>query len=224
MAKVNNSEMVVLHPHRHSLLDSWRHFLGRHHSKPTECDQTYIKKLLAPLHGSVLMIGPGTSAAMQFLDPDVVSLVVAIETCSDRHSELATIAKERHIPLAVIASSLEGAHFDAEVFDSILLTYVFCCVADSDGMLSKIYNWLKPGGSISYLEHLTNGDPPSRHSGFSLLFQHQAGKCATRKELWKNIEKLPWDRGSEYVVFKHHCPKQRTIVEHLLGVAKKPVL
>jgi SAM-dependent methyltransferase len=83
------------------------------------------RALAADARGRVLLIGDGPGLD---LNPDDVTIQSAAD-CSE-------------------------ADFPTASFDTIVTCWVFCRVADPDHMAAALFRWLKPDGSLLFLEHV----------------------------------------------------------------------
>jgi SAM-dependent methyltransferase len=90
------------------------------------------RALAACARGRVLAIGEGPG-----LDPG--------EYASGEVSSVVTLE-----PAAASAKT----DFPPASFDTILTNWIFCRVADPDNTAAAIFRWLKPDGSLFFLEHV----------------------------------------------------------------------
>ena len=70
------------------------------------------------------------------------------------------------------AADCSEADFPPATFDTIITCWVFCRVADPDVTAAAMCRWLKPDGSLLFVEHVLGGgfrrgrNEPSARSGF----------------------------------------------------------
>lgn len=110
------------------------------------------------LRGRVLEIGFGSGLNLRFY-PAEVSSVAAVEP-SDIGWRLSAQRRAR-TDVPIERSGLDGQHLaeaDAS-FDSALVTFSLCTIADPALALSEVRRVLKPGGSLHFLEHGLAPDP-----------------------------------------------------------------
>jgi SAM-dependent methyltransferase len=110
------------------------------------------------LHGRVLEIGFGSGLNLRFY-PAEVSSVAAVEP-SDVGWRLSAERRAR-TDVRIERSGLDGQHLaeqDAS-FDSALVTFSLCSIADPALALSEVRRVLRPGGSLHFLEHGLAPDP-----------------------------------------------------------------
>lgn len=112
-----------------------------------------IKPLLANCRGSVLEIGTGGGAAIQYLNPEVA--YTAVEPNPYLADSIREQAKKRGISSCVIVqSAAEQLPFGDETFDAVYSLRSFCAVQDLPKVLSEILRVLKPGGICIFAEHV----------------------------------------------------------------------
>jgi SAM-dependent methyltransferase len=104
------------------------------------------------LRGRVLEIGFGSGLNLRFYPADVSS-VAAVEP-SDVGWELSSKRRAR-TGVRVERSGLDGQQLAEEdaSFDSALVTFSLCSIADPGLALSEVRRVLKPGASLHFLEH-----------------------------------------------------------------------
>ena len=104
------------------------------------------------LHGRVLEIGFGGGLNLRFYPAGVAS-VAAVEP-SDVGWKLSAERRAR-TDVRVERSGLDGQHLaeDDASFDSALVTFSLCSIADPALALDEVRRVLKPGASLHFLEH-----------------------------------------------------------------------
>jgi ubiquinone/menaquinone biosynthesis C-methylase UbiE len=104
------------------------------------------------LHGRVLEIGFGSGLNLRFYPAEVTS-VAAVEP-SDVGWRLSEERRAR-TGVRVERSGLDGQQLAEEdaSFDSALVTFSLCSIADPALALSEVRRVLRPGGTLHFLEH-----------------------------------------------------------------------
>lgn len=115
------------------------------------------KNLVVKAEGRVLEIGSGTGS--NFKHYRKVSRVDAIEP--DRSMGLRSIrqAKKCKFPINIYEAFAENLPFEADSFDSVVGTLVFCTIPDPEKALQEIRRVSKPGARILLYEHVRMEEP-----------------------------------------------------------------
>jgi ubiquinone/menaquinone biosynthesis C-methylase UbiE len=104
-----------------------------------------------PEGGRLLEIGAGTGLNFPFY-PRAVALGVASEP-SSAMIRLAG-AKQRSGKVHLVQNSAERLPFRDETFDAAFATLVFCSVASPGEAFNELRRVVRPGGSVTLLEHV----------------------------------------------------------------------
>jgi ubiquinone/menaquinone biosynthesis C-methylase UbiE len=144
----------------------------------SEAERRYMeplrRKLIARASGLVLEVGVGNGLNFAIYDPAQVERVEAIEP------DLAMMryARERvqtaHVPITLTQATAEALPFADATFDSVVVTLVFCSVADPLKGLQEIRRVLKPEGKLLMLEHVRS------HNRLAALVQSALLPLTTR--------------------------------------------
>ncbi len=104
--------------------------------------------------GVVLEIGAGTGLNFPFYHPERVEQVEAIEP----DVAMLAYARERvgqaSVPITLTQASVSALRFADAIFDSVVVTLVFCSVEDPLQGLLEIRRVLKPQGTLFLFEHV----------------------------------------------------------------------
>lgn len=153
-------------------------WLSRYH-EPLVADRK--RKLFGSLTGRVLEIGAGDGVNLKYLAPDVSW--VGLEP----NSHLA-----RHIVVPpggrLIIDTYRGEVIDC---DAVICSLVLCSVTDPATVLRGIYDSLRPGGQLVFLEHVAApaGTALRRRQDFWLpIWKRCAGGCHPNRETLDAIE------------------------------------
>jgi SAM-dependent methyltransferase len=117
-------------------------------------------ELLGPLGGHVLEIGAGTGANLPFY-PDAVERLVLSEPDWGMRRQLQK--KLAELPLATRAS-VDPSPLDAVTggpFDAVVSTLVLCTVPDLERAVGRLYELVRPGGTLVLLEHVAADEDPN---------------------------------------------------------------
>lgn len=153
------------------------------------CGQGPIQKqrqiLIPKAKGKILEIGAGSGLNLPFYNTETVENISAIEP-SEALRKMCQKQIDRS-PVEVILSDAkaENLPYSADEFDSVILTYTLCTIAEPQKALAEIKRVLKPDGHLYYCEH---GKAPDR---FTLALQriinpiwkHFAGGCHLDRDI-----------------------------------------
>jgi ubiquinone/menaquinone biosynthesis C-methylase UbiE len=80
----------------------------------------------------------------------------------------------------VVAAGVHHLPFDDGSFDAVVSTLVLCSVPELDPALAEIRRVLRPGGRLTYLEHVAAVENPKRHRWqrrLEPIWRRLAGNC-----------------------------------------------
>jgi SAM-dependent methyltransferase len=110
------------------------------------------RRLLGPLRGTVLEIGPGTGANLAYLGPEVRWLGIEPNPHMERY--LRREARRLGRGIEVRAGTAERLDLMDASVDAVVSTLVLCSVPDQARALAEVRRVLKPGGQFVFLEHV----------------------------------------------------------------------
>jgi SAM-dependent methyltransferase len=112
----------------------------------------YRQRAIGAARGLVLEIGVGSGLNLP-LYGHAVDRVCAIDTSL----ELLRLAHERAadavVPVSLLRASAEHLPFAIAVFDTIVMTWTLCSIANPVAALMEMRRVLKPGGQLLFVEH-----------------------------------------------------------------------
>lgn len=112
------------------------------------------EKVVSQACGIVLEIGAGNGLNFPFYAPDRCERVEAVEPDPAMQRYARARLKQARVPISLTSASVEALPFDDQTFDSVVVTLVFCSVADPFQGFREIQRVLKPGGMLLLLEHV----------------------------------------------------------------------
>ncbi len=108
------------------------------------------------VEGSTLEVGSGTGANLPYYATRATDVTLA-----DVSGAMLAAASTRARDLGVSPRTLhgDGAHLDLpdDAFDTVICTFIMCCVEDERAVLRELARVLKPGGRLLMADHV---DPP----------------------------------------------------------------
>ncbi len=176
------------------------------------------RELLRNLSGTVVEIGPGAGANLEYYGLGV--RWVGVEPNPHMHPYLKRAARAVGLNLELREGFADRLEFADGSVDVVVSTLVFCSVEDVPAALGEIRRVLKPGGEFVFLEHVAAPEGSGtrrwqrRIAPFSSYF---ADGCHPDRETWKAIE----EAGFSDVCIEHFRVPLPLIGPHIAGVATK---
>lgn len=121
------------------------------------CKSSEIKeerqRIVPRASGRVLEVGVGSGLNLAFYDPEKVREVVGVDP-SQPLLDLARVrAKDVELDTTLQRASAESLPFGGASFDTVVVTYSLCSVADVGRALSEMRRVLRPKGRLLFIEH-----------------------------------------------------------------------
>jgi len=113
--------------------------------------------LLAQAAGATIEIGAGTGANLAHFPPAVTRLCL-VEPDPSMRKRLQRRASGRD-DVEIVDAPAEALPFPDGSFDTAVMTFALCSVADLERALAEIARVLRPGGRLLFLEHVRDTDP-----------------------------------------------------------------
>lgn len=110
------------------------------------------KELLSKATGCVLELGSGTGVNFPFYKAAVS--VTAIEPSQDMIKHSLSKLNNAVVPVKVVQGNAEELPFEANMFDSVVATLVFCTIPNPEKAMLEMKRVCKPGGKILLFEHV----------------------------------------------------------------------
>lgn len=118
----------------------------------------YRQQAIATARGLVLEIGVGSGLNLALYGP-AVDRVCAI----DPSPELLRLAGQRiedaRVPVSLVRASGEQLPFADAIFDTVVMTWTLCSIADPAAALLETRRILKPDGCLIFVEHGLSPEP-----------------------------------------------------------------
>ena len=113
--------------------------------------------LLAQAAGATIEVGAGTGANLAYFPPAVTRLCL-VEPDPNMRKRLRRRVGGRD-NVEIVDARAEALPFPDASFDTAVVTFALCSVADLDTALAEIARVLRPGGRLLFLEHVRDTDP-----------------------------------------------------------------
>jgi ubiquinone/menaquinone biosynthesis C-methylase UbiE len=137
-----------------------RRFFANFYERTSNCnsEQKFMhplrQEIVGQAHGLVLEIGAGNGLNFAFYNPETVERVEAIEPSTTMLSYARTRAASAPVSVNLTQAPAENLPFPDAIFDTIVVTLVFCSVDDPLRALNELQRVLKPAGTLLMLEHV----------------------------------------------------------------------
>jgi ubiquinone/menaquinone biosynthesis C-methylase UbiE len=115
---------------------------------------TLREELVGQASGVVLEIGAGNGLNFPFYASERCERVEAVEPDPAMQRYARQRLELARVPITLTSASIEALPFADQAFDSVVVTLVFCSVADPLLGFREIQRVLKPGGTLLLLEHV----------------------------------------------------------------------
>ena len=177
------------------------------------------KELLGALHGTVIEIGPGAGANLEFY-PHHVSLVL-VEPNPYMRPHLEEMARKHDVSFEICGETAEDLDLADASADFVVSTLVLCSVDDPEAALQEVLRVLKPGGRFIFVEHVaaphgtTTRKWQRRLRGF---WRCICDGCTLDRETWTVIE----EAGFSTCEIEHFEAEDAPLVKpHIAGIGMK---
>jgi SAM-dependent methyltransferase len=176
------------------------------------------RELLRNLSGTVVEIGPGAGANLEYYGLAV--RWIGVEPNPHMHAYLKRAARAVGLNVELREGTADRLDFADGSVDAVVSTLVFCSVENVAASLQEIRRVLKPGGEFVFLEHVAaTEDSGTRRwqSWIAPVSSYFADGCRPDRETWKAIEHA----GFSEVCIEHFRVPLPVIGPHIAGVATK---
>ena len=177
------------------------------------------KELLGALHGTVIEIGPGAGANLEFY-PHHVSLVL-VEPNPYMRPHLEEMARKHDVSFEICGKTAEDLDLADASADFVVSPLVLCSVDDPEAALQEVLRVLKPGGRFIFVEHVaaphgtTTRKWQRRLRGF---WRCICDGCTLDRETWIVIE----EAGFATCEIEHFEAEDAPLVKpHIAGIGMK---
>jgi ubiquinone/menaquinone biosynthesis C-methylase UbiE len=121
------------------------------------CTQPQIMKarsrIVPEASGDVLELGCGGGINMGFLDASRISSFTGLDPSPALLDKSRAAAQASGMRADIRGGYGEAMPFDDAQFDTLLVTFTLCSVADQAQVLSEMRRVLRPGGKVLFVEH-----------------------------------------------------------------------
>lgn len=142
-------------------------------------------KIVPQAVGKVLEIGIGSGLNLSFYDPNTVTAIVGVDPAAQMQTLARTRADDIDIPVEIIAVDVQGIHAATDSYDTIVMTFTLCSIADPIAALTEMARVLKPQGQLLFCEHSLAPDVTVERWQHRLtpLWKPIAGGCHLNRDI-----------------------------------------
>lgn len=152
------------------------------------------RQLVVPLaQGRVLEIGIGTGLNMRWYDKTRVTHITGLDPALQLHARARERIAEAGLKVDLVGGSAENMALPDSSFDTVLITYTLCTIADPLAALREMRRVMAPGGRLLFCEHGRAPDESVRR--WQERLQPLWGKLAGGCHLGRDIPELLLQAG-----------------------------
>ncbi len=111
------------------------------------------EKIVPLARGRVLELGVGSGLNLAHYETNRVKSICCVEPCLGMQKIAEKNLRRLAIPYQWITALGENIPLENNSFDSVVMTYTLCSVADWGAVLLELRRVLKPGGKLLFSEH-----------------------------------------------------------------------
>lgn len=143
------------------------------------------QKVVPLARGRVLEIGIGTGLNLEHYDRTRIEQVVGLDPGVEMHPRARRRSRLAAIEVELVGLSAERIPFDDGSFDTVLVTYSLCTIANPEAALREMRRVLKPGGRLIFCEHGLAPDAAVRRwqGRLTPLWARLAGGCHLDRDI-----------------------------------------
>ena len=112
----------------------------------------YRQRTVEAARELVLEVGVGSGLNLPLYGP-AVTRVVAVDPSPELLALARTRASDMVVPVSLIRASAERLPFANAVFDTVVMTWTLCSIANPIAALTEMRRVLKSGGRLIFVEH-----------------------------------------------------------------------
>ncbi len=143
------------------------------------------QKLIPSASGEVLEVGIGTGLNLPFYDPARVSRVWGLDPAEEIARRAVPAADAAPFGVDFVHAGAEEIPFEADRFDTVVVTYTLCSLPDPVPALREMGRVLAPGGRLLFCEHGLAPDPDVRRwqRWANPLWRRLGGGCTLDRDI-----------------------------------------
>lgn len=145
------------------------------------------------LSGTVVEIGAGTGTMLPYLAQAADSLTYyAVEPDRGMREQAAERLTDVSFEGSIVAGRAEALPLTDDCADAVLVSNVFCSIADVDAALGEIGRVLAPDGEFRFFEHVRSPGIVGRSQDLlTPLWRRAGGNCHLNREFLPQVAEHP---------------------------------
>ena len=163
------------------------------------CLRDWRRELLAQAEGTVVEVGAGTGANLEFYPDDVDEVILTEPAPHMRDQLLERVAQQPNPDRFTVDERLVEQLEPADGgFDTVVMTLVLCSVDEPREALQAVCSALKPEGKLIFLEHVASRRG-GRHTAQRIVepvWKVCAGNCHLTRRSGEAIEEVGFELKS----------------------------
>jgi len=148
-------------------------------------------KLVPLARGRVLEIGIGSGLNLPLYNPVNISGVWGLDPSQEMNKTAARAAQRVPFHVELVLAGSAEIPLESRSFDTLLMTYTLCTIADCEPALREMARVLKPGGQLLFCEHGLSPDTSIRRwqNRITPLWRRLGGGCHLNRDIPDLIRK-----------------------------------
>lgn len=149
------------------------------------------QKVVPLARGRVLEIGIGTGLNLEHYDKDKIERIVGLDPGAEMQPRARKRSRRAGLDVELLSASAEEIPCEDHSFDTVLVTYALCTIADPGAALVEMRRVLRPGGTFIFCEHGLAPDASVRRWQYRLtpLWAKLAGGCHLDRDIPRLLER-----------------------------------
>lgn len=141
--------------------------------------------LIPQAKGDVLEIGAGSGLNLPFYDEKLVTQLSALDPSLETWNKRSVDVNKMPFGFDFMHAPAEHIPADSNRFDTVVMTYTLCSIADTEQALAEIRRVLKPGGKLLFCEHGKAPDKAVQHwqNAINPIWRRFGGGCNLNRDI-----------------------------------------
>jgi len=168
--------------------------------------------------GRVLEIGIGTGLNLEHYDKARIEKIVGLDPGLEMHPQARRRSQRAGIDVELVGLSAERIPYDDGSFDTVLVTYALCTIADPATALGEMRRVLRAGGRLIFCEHGLAPDAAVRRwqSRLTPWWARLAGGCHLDRDIPRLLKEAGFESEDMQAMY---LPGPRALTYNYWGTA-----